>query len=222
MWSRISLRPSALRFLQIRRTEQPDGLRSFFLCKASRSGRYRWGSWSISTRLNPSLVPWSGSRTGHNDGMASAELDVSTWNCKESEEHRRWIKTLQRNVPLKSDRFFTWVHLSVPGCTWVYLGAPECTWECLKPATNMISSPSSAVCGSISTVTSVPAGGSRRRRRTDVQPQCIPSSNTREGRTRLITSSTASAGTEDRDRVLLIFIGLEPEQFSLTNWCCVP
>ena len=43
-----------------------------------------------------------------------------------------------------------------------------CTWWCLNPDTSMTSSPSSAVRGSISTVISLPAGGSRRSRRTEL------------------------------------------------------
>lgn len=139
---------SCLFLLLIRMMEQPEGLRSSSLSRASRSGRYCRGSWSINMRLKPWLAPLSAPRWGRKVGMASAELDVKTWNCKELEKQGRMYNLAA------SLKFNTSFHL--------------CTCECLKPATRRISSPNSAVTGSTSTVMSLPAGGSRRSRRTEL------------------------------------------------------
>lgn len=93
-------------------TVQPDGQRSSSLSKASRSKRYCWESWSISTRLMPSLVPWSDSRKERNVGMASAEL------CKNL-ELRRFGKVSNRELSFRDILIIFWFRvLTVPGIAW--------------------------------------------------------------------------------------------------------
>lgn len=84
-WARTSLRSSSdPRVLLMKSMEQPELQRSSSFCRASRSGRYCWGSWSIRTRSKPFLQFWS--RNKWSVRITLAELDVNTWNwrCKKN------------------------------------------------------------------------------------------------------------------------------------------
>lgn len=86
-------------------TVQPDGQRSSSLSKASRSKRYCWESWSISTRFMPSLKEF-------NVGMASAELGKNL-------ELRRFGKVSNRELSFRDILIIFWFRvLTVPGIAW--------------------------------------------------------------------------------------------------------